>query len=406
MTGPRRRTVFQNSRVHQCAFTLVEILVAMAIFVALMLITTMAHSGLGRAADQAHQTLDIHARAAAFTAFMNDTLGRSARFAAIHRDQVGDVHRLSFMQSEHADTTGMSSRILRYDVYRDLYETTDSNAKYFDDSDLFWAQLRWERTGRIWLAQSRRPHWWHDRLEGMGDSRAKKRNTSHLVPTVQRAAANLIGGSGSPPASPGARLPLLREVAVPRDLFDPADWPRPAFDTAVRGDVDPIPGTYAVVNPDARSVNQDWANLVGGDDDPDYPDQAILQFTDVVLFEVVLQDRRGVTLTGEDNTLQDGNASRDWLGASPIGSEAPPATAPARARYAAVIHDVPMDVLDLDDEDGDSVVDEPWTQALAQRLDADSTFASDDERRAAFRQRLSERGYVGLHIQHVVPLAF
>lgn len=270
-------------------------------------------------------------------------------------------------------------------------------------ADIRWVRYAWDPyTGILSRGESRAPTSTHAMRE---DSWSLRNDLSQngIHPTGQRHARYLVGAGAVDPGpgiagAPGSRVAIHDGIAdvtsgtggtSPRRFVGP-DAERELRVTAMVGDTRPVAGVHAVVNPDGRSLNKDWANLVGGGADDGYPDQVAPMAERVELFSLELRARDGRLLGAADDadSLGDGVATIDLAGLR-LDQRADPALAdrPARAVIRYLLHDVPPK-----DVGSDGVT--PLIEELRSRVLADPALVDPDPVRTGELQRAALRDLI------------
>lgn len=271
--------------------------------------------------------------------------------------------------------------------------------------ELEWVRYEWDPvTGMLLRGDSRSPPS-RDSQQVDGWSLRNDIASMGAHPTAQRSARYLIGAGAVDPTPglnvpPGGRETVFEGVDgvenqerhrnFPDRRFVGPDAERQLRITGILGDVRPVAGVHAVVNPDGRSVNKDWANLVGEppSGDEHYPTQVAVLAERVELFELRLYRRDG-TAIGDDpakddaDTLEDGTASIDVRGLRLDHRQDPTLdTRPERAVIRYLLHDVPP--RDVGSDGVTPLIEELRLQVLgdAALSDPDPVVEGENRRRA------------------------
>ncbi|MFW5828887.1 MAG: type II secretion system protein [Planctomycetota bacterium] len=405
------------------AFTLIEILVAMAIFMSLMLIGSMAFSRFGTVGEDALTAIALHGRAEALMRVLDEHVATAPASTALwldNNEEAGDpVGRLVSMY------TFKMQEDMEFAIEQDVRNRT--GIEPWGDllhHDLAWSLFEWRRDGHLRHAVSRTPMKPGD-VDSFEDwAKWQKRvpanmPLSHMRPTPQRDIVHLVGRVSGTPQRVGplylAVEQTVRDTSMPLSGFgDPQvyldrGWPLYMHRIGWFGNKTPIDGSFGVINPDERSYNRDWMNLIGlGLDHEHYPDQRRIAFSGLECFELRPLDASGDLITAEDDSLGDGSGggSLDWRGLPPGGTDtgARVVARPAALHMRCLLHNVPDATIDDQDADGDGDTDEPLSDALRERVWNDPGLGTIAERRRAFAELLYDNGHMSLLVDHRIPL--
>jgi type II secretory pathway component PulJ len=265
--------------------------------------------------------------------------------------------------------------------------------------DLEWVRYEWDASsGVLTRGGSRPPEDWNAQDIDNSWQLRNAIDTMGIHPTAQRSARYLLG-AGTLGTGPGIQVAPGGRQTI-HDGLDGAGGSNGGIDHrfagadareqlrvhAMLGDVRPVAGVHAVVNPDGQSVNKDWANLVGSSDlAAPYPTQLAPLAERVELFEITLRKRDGSRISAIDDadTLEDGATSIDLRGLRlDHRQDADLDLRPAVAVVRYLLHDVPPK--DVGSDGSTPLIEELRAQVLAdpELADPDPVIAGERRRRA------------------------
>ncbi len=433
-------------RKHVIAFTLIEILVASALFVSLMGLTAVAFHRISNGSEKALQVLELHAKADTILRYMESDLRNMPQTTAVHFQNTTEPYTLTFMKPV-ADTNPT------------YYHkgTTENSTNYFTIesprlSDLVWVRWQWEG-GSFSRGQSRINKSTQGIGAGSNDSynvltRGKMRTldvesptpsgmqNNAISPTPQQhydffegtgSTINTIAADGSCTAGPTQKLAVYE--IVNGSAFTDTNWKRPCdlVDTSIApwrqgdythlyttielGNTNKLDEAYAVRNIDGKFVNKDRLNLLGCDEEDGngnkiYPSQMRHLFSGVeyMNFELIGRNGRVITTTNETDRLNDGSTSIDVSGINPdngFGYD----KRPTHVRVSYLLHAVDRKIRDDEDLDNDLDADEALVDAIREIV-ANEGLATRLERIHSFKRHAIRQGFASVLITQSVQLGY
>lgn len=428
------------------AFTLIEILVATALFVSLMALSAVSFQRISQGSDKALQVLDLHSKADILLRYLESDLRNMPQTTALHLQSQAEPYTLTFMRP--VDDTNPN--------YFHLGDTENST-NYFEDepprlTDLIWVRWKWE-SGSLSRGQSRINYSQGD--IGTGSNAQYnvviKRNLhvmdleSRLTTGIQRNAISPtpqqhydffegVGGSlhtiaadGSLDAGPAEKAAVYRVVSssdftgsgwnISCTLVETSDAPwrsgdyRHLYTTLEIGNSNKIPDAYAVRNLDGKSLNKDRLNLLGcketdGNGNYIYPNQVRFLFSGVeyLNIELIGRDGRVIDSSVETDRLNDGSDSIDISGvdmASGYGYD----KRPTHVRLSYLLHAVDLKERDDLDIDGDGIDTESLAEAIRDVV-ASEGWATRLERMHSYKQHALRHGFASVLITQSVQLGY
>lgn len=392
------------------AFTLVELLVAMALFVSLMALVSTSFQRLSSGGERALQVLELHRKADAVMRFLEDDVRNLQQMCAVHAQVKTEPYTLTFMRP-----AGDS-----FDNFFHRGQTVSSKSAFSEQpprlTDMMWVRWSWTN-GAFSRGQSRNNSNAGNDSE-QWESSTYLPNTKHYIkdvevdltipkgiqnnaitPTPQRhydyfegmgASIYPIDSNGNCAAGPGQKVAVYETVQCAyqnsgsyqiAEFFDYVDSPwrlgdyRHLYTTIDCGNQTQISDAYAVRNPNGLTVNKDKLNLLGNeatdaDGDKIYPSQMRFLFDGVEYLTLELFKRDGssyTSVTDESDRLGDGTSSIDISGVDPLTGEGADKR-PVSLRISFLLHKIELDIRDDDDFDFDNDTEEPLSAAIRQRV--------------------------------------
>lgn len=423
-------------------FTLVEILVAMTLFVALTGIATHSFMRLSSGSNKTIRVLDLHTKSDAILRTLEQDMRSLQQTIAIQYKETADYGQFVFMKP----TTDQESHL----THRG--ETLSTENRFYNThprfADFVWVAWRWEN-GLFYRGQSRKS----SNQEDPGvDGRNHRANCTRLVvksvdartgfalgmqmngvpPTPQRQFCYFEGvgdtihavlNDGSSAAGPAEKIAVYEKVNNAHYFgttmclhFDMSDsvWRtqqdyRHLYTTLELGNDTQLADAYAVRNPDGKSVNKDKLNVFGceavdGDGDLIYPSQLQMSYDAMDYFQMQLVKANGQVIgtADDDDTLADAQESIDINGLDPVtglGAE----KRPRHIRLSFLLHDVTLRFVDEEDFDNDGNETELLSQAIKD-LVSKSGAITRLEKMNEFRRLAAQLGYSSFLVEHSINL--
>ena len=400
------------------AFTLIEILVSMTIFMSVMALMGNVFYRTNKVTRQSLSVLEMFQRSEGVNRLITSDFEYLLSTCAIHIDTDQDLKTITFMSStvhnpnQDSGYSGASSKFT-YDVNR--------------DNGLTWVRWEWDNTtGVVKRGTSRRTTMIPTQLLTVNDISRGQLQENNRRPTPQQ---HYIYFEGDPNTAitntfnnpRKTRHQLSEEVVeiVANNTFSQnGDIDlrfRNEFQNyylctlAVIGDNNGkiSPDVYAVRNPDGVSYNKDKANLVGADNNDHYPTQLSEITNKIELFYIELLKRDAATrisVSDEDDTLGDGSNSIDISGVDISGRYAQHIEKrPGYANVSYLLHDIPYDTLGENSND-------PLITELRDRVLNDATLSDPDtaidiaNRRQALIDLIEDFGYSAIIVFRSIRL--
>ncbi len=428
---------------HRHAFTLIEILVASALFVSLMGVSAVAFQRISNGSEKALQVLELHSRADILLRYLESDLRNMPQTTAVHLQNTSEPYTLTFMKPV-VDTNP---------AYFHL-GNTENNNNYFEAesprlTDLIWVRWHWEQ-GALKRGQSRKNESSVDAGSSSNatyvsatDDKIRDLNLESAVPRgIQNnavspmaqqhydyfkglgASTHSIDADGVSAAAPAQKLPVFQTLSSTlysgnaSTLFDTAAAPwrvdtdyNHLYTTLDLGNETQIADAYAVRNVDGLSVNKDYLNLLGNDaTDADgnfiYPTQMRYLFSGIEYLELGLLGRDGQLLGGGDETdrLGDAQASLDFSGINPINGYGYNQR-PTHVRVSYLLHSIDLTNRDDLDFDADADYDEALADAIRTIVDGESHPTRIDKIHA-FQKYALRHGFASVLINQSVQLGY
>ena len=433
----------------QRAFTLIEILVATTLFIALMGLVTVSFSRLSSASNKALQILDLNTKADAIFGVLESDYRALLPVAAVHLDADGDNGTFTFMRQ----VTDQHPTFFRQGTLKS--GVTPFESRYFSLhrlTDTIWVRYQWEN-GTLQRAYSRIEHiplvlnsgydFYCNTGNQMKTVNFSKRpsegiHASAVTPMVHRhycyfegqGSIAAVDNNGDCTAQASQKVAVYAvadtSVAVRADkdyTGSPYPWNTPSAsypagdyrhlyttinvgNTQQLSDPDSESGgnnAYAVRNADGQMLNKDRLNLLGStDEDADghvyYPNQMRPLFDAIEYFEMELVGRDGEALGSGDETdsLGDGAQSMDISGIDDrtgAGYE----LRPSCIRVSFLLHAIDADVRDDADYDNDNDIEESLADAIRQVVTAEG-LATRAEAMKSFKQHAAIHGFSSIQL--------
>ncbi len=429
------------------AFTLVELLVAMTLFVSLMGISAYAFQRVSQGGEKSLQILELHNKADALLRYMEADVRNLQQTMAVHLQVKTEPYTLTFMRPV-SDT---------FDRYFHNGSTLSSLNIYKSEpprlTDIIWVRWSWT-AGGFSRGQSRI----NSNSIGEGEqwySATYLPNTKEYIktvdlnrtipygiqnngisPTPQRhynyfegdGSAHGIDAQGHSDALAGEKLTVYQTVGgsyadgTYSEYFDTKVSPwrvmtathpggdlRHLHTTIDCGNQDPIADAFAVRNPDGKTVNKDRLNLLGcetknADGEYFYPSQILYLFDGVELLSMQLYRRDGSAINSaaeEDDTINDGTDSFDVSGIDP-NSGAGQERRPASMRLSYLLHSVDLKHKDDEDYDGDGDYEEALSSAIRSVVAGEG--GSRVEQVHSFQKHARHFGFASIYINQSIQL--
>lgn len=450
---------------HCTGFTLVEILVATALFVSLVGLVAVSFSRLSNASDKALQILKLHTRADAIQRQLEQDLRVMMPVAALHIQTKTKPYTLTFMRQVK-------------DLHPSLFRNTSLKsgvnpfeARYHSKhriSDTAWVRYVWgdgqlqrgvSRVNELTLSLigngevdyncNTEKYFWTPNFTTRPSTGV---HANAITPMVQqhydffegRGTINPVNSEGDCAAAATQKIAVYQAadnsitIANRHKPFDaawnqqtpsfPAGDYRHLYTTLSTGNeiqlLDPdraddgIPDdgqndAYAVRNSDGQSVNKDRLNLLGSTDvftDADgnehqlYPSQIrpLFDGMEFIQFEFIGRDGDVLTAADETDRLGDGASSIDISGLDPTTGEGYE-NRPSRVRVTFLLHAIGSDELDDEDIDEDGDTMELLSQAMRERVESEG-LATRLEKIAAFERYASRYRYSCVYIAQSIKI--
>ena len=438
-----------GARVHGSAgFTLVELLVAMTLFVSLMGITAFAFQRVSHGSEKSLQVLELHNKADALLRYMESDVRNLQQTLAMHLQIKDEPYTLTFMKPVN-DT---------YDRYFHNGSTLSSLNVFKSEpprlTDTIWVRWSWADGGfsrgqsRINSNAKGESEQWYSatylpntkeyiKSVDLDNYLPYGMQNNGITPTPQReykyfegsgSTIYPISNKGASDALPAQKIAVYETVdgnyvdgkyseyfdtqTAPWRVFTPA-FPggdlRHLHTTIECGNQDQIDKAFAVRNQDGQTVNKDRLNVLGcetknGDGEHIYPSQLLFLFDGVEFLSMQLYKRDGQlidSVADESNTLDDGTDSFDISGVDPV-SGAGFEKRPACLRLSYLLHSVDLKERDDEDYDGDGDYDEALSAAL--RSVANAEGATRLEKIHAFQKHARHFGFASIYINQSIQL--
>ena len=420
-------------------FTLVEILVAMAIGLMVVGILTNVFMNLSAGSRTVLEMLELHARSDAMTRLLESDIKDLQQTAAIHL-QADDTHSFTFMRAVTNQDESVTHR------GNTLTGANPFVAVSSRKTGLIWVRWEWgdgvvsrgesprsvaPRYGERYFRRINNTHNYLFRddngvtgapygMQGNGLLPQHQRYYVHFEGTGSKGDFNLVTGAFT--QNPGEKLSVFKRISDTYEvstgggnwlwcsLFDTdkSVWRfnhnyNHLYTTLILGNSDKLSGenAYAVVNVDGITVNKDRLNLLGSDEDFDangellYESQLRPVFTSIEYFDIALQRRDGTQ-------IGDGSQSIDINGIDPING-AGFDVRPTIVTVSCLIHNIKDEIDELDyDQDGNS--EEPLASAVRDLVGAES-YVTVNEQRRAFARHCRKNGFQSLSVTKSIKIS-
>ncbi len=435
------------------AFTLIELMVAIAIFMTLMAIATSFFQSMSASMSRTVRVLELHRRANSIVNYITHDVRNWQQTTAFQlKDNGTDPLSLTFMVA----TTDQDR--VRFHSGHDRYGSTagarlDFEAKLPRYVDYAWVRYEFDN-GDFNRGDSRRSHSKKDAKTPLVHNQRWQKyvgNTSRaqttvvdleymipkgiqnnaISPTPQKefvffegtGAPAAVSADGSCLAQPSERVRVYQTIDTGNFTGEEsayfhslsAPWRvnhdyKHLYTTLEVGNTTAMSNEcYAVRNPDGKSINKDKINLLGADDldsdgNPIYPSQVrtIFEGAEYASLELIRKDGSTISSTNEDNTLGDGSASVDISGIDPV-SGANTVKRPSLLRISYLLHDIEPHIIDEEDLDNDGDTDESFVQAIRDVVAA-TTPATRTEAINEFQKQCTKYGFMSLLVNQSIPL--
>ena len=388
------------------AFTLIEILITLAIFLTLMGMIGNVFFRSSRVTDQSLAVLELYQKAEGINKFLEEDFGSLQPTCAIHIDE------------EDATVTFMRSALRQPEQDGDFF-----TMEHWRGHDLEWVRWQWDyQRGSVSRGQTRAdtdskvqhivqrdissnrvhennrkamPQQRYIYFEGRGPIRSGT-TFDGGIKAKQQVFRRLLSVAGNQPSSGHADIRFRNEHAYEH-----------VRTLGVCGDDTVIADIYAVRNPDGKTYNKDRANLLGDADD--YPNQVAPLASEIEFFYIQLTKRDGlteITIADDDDTLDDNSSSNPTIDINGIElstrDNGQLRKRPAFANVVYLLHDMPHD---LPGVTSDNLLQELRDQVLADTsLGSSDIFTDAQNRRQALYELIEQNGFNALIISKSIRL--
>ncbi|NRA37573.1 MAG: prepilin-type N-terminal cleavage/methylation domain-containing protein [Planctomycetes bacterium] len=381
------------------AFTLIEILVSMTIFMSILALVGNVFYRTNKVTRQSLSVLELFQRAEGVNRLLVADFEYIMQTCALHIDTDEDIKTITFMSS------------MLHDPVKDGDGHSFEKKRHHAAQ---WIRWHWDNTtGTIKRARSR-PTDWSFSQDLRRDQLSRELHKNNVKPTPQQHYVYFEGDSKIAEASDfrnprrtkhqvceGSVMPAYGSPDYYNDIdmrfrheysnYYLATLPLVGDNTAKVSN-----GVYAVRNPDGLSYNKDKAYLVGADNNTHYPSQLADVTIRIEMFSVELLKRDAVTaitVADDDDTISDDDDSIDISGLNlNVRSDPQYAKRPQFANIAYLLHDVPGDV--YADNSNEFLIDALRNQVLADSsLDDVDVNVQTGKRRQALYDLIEENGY-------------
>ncbi len=358
-------------------FTLIEILVAMTIFMTMMGLIGNVFYRTNKITRKSLSVLEMFQRAEGVNRLISADFEYLLSTCAMQIDTDQDLKQITFMSS------------LVHDPDKDGSFYTFENDR---NTGLTWIRWEWDNTnGIVRRASSRKSlHRTTQQLDRGNISRGRL-HYNNVLPTAQQ---HFVYFDGDSKSSIGTGMTNSRksrhhiykeviEVAANNTMWYTDFRFRNEYQNYYLGTLAIVgdntakisPDVYAVRNPDGLTFNKDKANLVGAANNDEYPTQLADVTVNIEFFNIELlkQDAStAITNADDDDTIDDGHASIDISGVELSGRfTGQHSKRPAFANVSYLLHDLPLDILGENSDD-------PLIVELRQRVMNDTTLNDSD----------------------------
>ena len=435
-------------------FTLIELLVSMSIFLMIMAMVGNIYTRCLAVSEKSLAILDLHQRANAYTAYLDEDFSTMLSVSAMNLDVSDDgdpatIANIIFMRAAQGG-------------FNRNYPDATAKARL---SDTQWVCWHWDhQQGKLYRAESRALQGsWNAKFnlkaavaEGNNDL-----STYGIIPTGQRYFRNFIG-SGSIRTSAAnesaERMQLYRRHARndkhPQKLESinmldidgdgdvngmTAKWGTPHFEMLYKtgtnrpkekiredlffGSDGLLNNGFAVANRDGLTYNKDFVMMLGDalgsggalkfpenlmDGTTKSYQQQMKQVGEMVEFITLCPIKADGETAVWNSDDADGAIAGIAINGIPLDARELVASRPAYLFVHFVLHNVPGDVWDNDDIDGDSDFDESLVQAAREltisTITTGSYYEKMKERRREFVRLLRDQDYYANEFSHVLNL--
>ena len=389
-------------------FTLIEILITLAIFLTLMGMIGNVFFRSSRVTDQSLAVLELYQKAEGINKFLEQDFGALQQTCALHVDPANNT--LTFMRSA---------------LRRPEQDGDNFTMEFWRGHDLEWVRWSWDHAvGSVHRGQTRAdtdPNVQHIVNRDISANRVHENNRKAMpqqhyiyfegrgtvetgtsftggIKTRQQVFRRLLAVSGNQSGSGQADIRFRNEQAHEniRSL-------------GVCGDDTPLANVYAVRNPDGKTFNKDRANLLGDSADQYYPNQVAPLANEIEYFYIELTKRDGVTqlsTADDDDTLDDNGSSDPTIDISGIElsnrDNGQLRKRPAFANIIYLLHDMPHDIPGVN---ADSLLQELRDQVQGNAsLNSSNAFVDAQNRRQELYNLIEQNGFNALIISKSIRL--
>ena len=433
------------------AFTLVELLVAVTIFLMIMAMVGSVYTRCVSVSKKSLAILDLHQRANAYTSYFDSDFSAFVAVSAMNIDVSDDnsdetIANIVFMRAAE----GGYNR--RYPDSATLARTADSQ----------WVCWHWDhKQGRIYRAESRAVGGsWTDKfdLKGALSEGGQPLSRYGIIPTGQRYYKNFIGDAAGIQSSPtnvsAEKVGIFhnhnrndkhpQKALMISKLDDNSDarvngwnlgWRMPYFDFIYSapgidnkknireryffGSNGPLANGFAVANQDGRTYNKDFVNMLGDSlgaaGSLKFPQDLKTGTTVSYKHQMKLVGERVefVTFTpvcrnGSEPVDADVALAGTAINGIALDAREVNANMPEFLHIQFVLHNLTGDFLDNEDLDGDGDFDESLVQACRDQtiktVTAGSYKEKMDDRRQEFIRLVREQDFFANEFVHVTNL--
>ncbi len=390
-------------------FTLIEIMISLAIFLTLMGMIGNVFFRTSRITNQSLAMLELFQKAESINKHLEYDFLSLQQTCALHYDETNRA--LTFMAAKPHDPAQDGDFFTQ---------------EKWHGNDLEWIRWRWNpTTGVVDRGNSRTSTIKKVQLIVNRDISSRKIHENNRRAIPQRDYLYFVGRGNvytgttfnGPYASKQQIFENFTAVSANQPGSGHADIRfrlEDAFENVrtlgVLGDADPVDNVYAVRNPDGRTYNKDYANLIGDSDDKYYPNQIAPLSEDTEFFHIELLKRDGITpiaSADDDDTINDNGASNPTIDIKGIelNMRNPAnqlAKRPAFVNIYYLLHDMPNDI--------PGVTTDNLLQELRDQVIADSSLTHSDivvdlnNRRQALYGLIEFNGFNALIISKSIKL--
>ncbi|NRA40272.1 MAG: prepilin-type N-terminal cleavage/methylation domain-containing protein [Planctomycetes bacterium] len=445
-----------STRSARSAFTLIELLVAMTVFLMIMAMVGNIYQRCTAVSEKTLAVLDLHQRANAYsdafeTDFSSILSSCAMNFDISDDDEDSTIANFIFMRATQGGYSRFHPR--REDQQR--------------KTDIQWVCWHWDhQTGEVYRAKSRTVGGnWFDKFNAYESiNQGWSFNTNHISPTGQRYFRNFIGkigGIGICENISAEKVQLYRgferDDSHPQkalliekldadgdgeiDGYNANYWRTLHFNVAYKhedsdtkqlmredfffGTDELLENAFAVANRDGRTYNKDFVNILGnavtddgaitfpsnitsnGGSTIEYPHQMEIIGSGLEFFTISPVKADGETIIdGSDD--QDADVPGITIDGAALDAGSYHDRRPRFIHLFYVLHDMPHDLYDIEDLDGDGDSDESLIQACrdtaVKNCSIGNFHESARDRRHEFMRLVKKENFYAFEFQQVITL--